>query len=70
MLSHNELGLAFDCLVDLGDSSVLGRSFWEHLDLAAREMGLYGRVLHTPNLASVDLLLRHLAATAAGATGR
>jgi hypothetical protein len=42
MLSHNELGLAFDCLVDLGDSSDLGRFLWEHLDLAAREMGWYG----------------------------
>ncbi|MEV5204301.1 MafI family immunity protein [Streptomyces sp. NPDC053720] len=37
-LEHNELGLAFDCLVDLGDDLGPPLSFWRHLDRAAREM--------------------------------
>ncbi|MFE7112901.1 MafI family immunity protein [Streptomyces sp. NPDC057600] len=37
-LEHNELGLAFDCLVDLGDDLDLPLAFWQHLDRAAREI--------------------------------
>ncbi|MFF3036042.1 MafI family immunity protein [Streptomyces rubiginosohelvolus] len=33
-MEHNELGLAFDCLVDLGDDLDLPLSFWRHLDRA------------------------------------
>ncbi|GHF56658.1 hypothetical protein GCM10010218_42500 [Streptomyces mashuensis] len=39
-LAHNELGLALDCLVDLGDDLDLPPAFWQHLDRAAHEMGL------------------------------
>nr|WP_232546752.1 MafI family immunity protein [Streptomyces antimycoticus] len=37
-LDHNELGLAFDDLVDLGHDRELPLGFWQHLDEAAREM--------------------------------
>jgi hypothetical protein len=30
-LEHNELGLAFDCLVDLGDDLGLPLTFWQQL---------------------------------------
>ncbi|WP_128819365.1 MafI family immunity protein [Streptomyces sp. S063] len=60
-LEHNELGLAFDCLVDLGDDLDLPLSFWRHLDRAAREMRLYSDALRTPHLTSADFCRRHLA---------
>ncbi|MFG5717774.1 MafI family immunity protein [Streptomyces murinus] len=61
-LEHNELGLAFDCLVDLGADLDLPLIFWQHLDRAAREMRLYSATLHTPHLTAADLCRRHLAA--------
>ncbi|GAA2293666.1 MafI family immunity protein [Streptomyces violaceusniger] len=61
-LEHNELELAFDCLVDLGHDLDLPLAFWQHLDRAAREMGLYSDALHTPHLTAADLCRRHLAA--------
>ncbi|MEC4576611.1 MafI family immunity protein [Streptomyces virginiae] len=61
-LEHDELGLAFDCLVDLGGDLNLPLSFWHHLDRAAREMRLYSDALHTPHLTTADLCRRHLAA--------
>ncbi|MFE5681398.1 MafI family immunity protein [Streptomyces erythrochromogenes] len=61
-LEHNELELAFDCLVDLGDDLDLPLSFWQHLDRAAREMRLYSDALHTPHLTAADFCRRHLAA--------
>ncbi|MFJ3213994.1 MafI family immunity protein [Streptomyces flaveolus] len=61
-LQHNELGLAFDCLVDLSDDLDPPLSFWQHLDRAAREMRLYTDALHKPHLTAADLCRRHLAA--------
>ncbi|MFE6555201.1 MafI family immunity protein [Streptomyces sp. NPDC057746] len=61
-LEHNELGLAFDCLVDLGDDLDLPLSFWQHLDRAAREMRLYSDALRRPHLTAADFCRRHLAA--------
>jgi hypothetical protein len=61
-LEHNELGLAFDCLVDLGDDLDLPLTFWNHLDQAAREMRLYTDALHKPHLTAADLCRRHVAA--------
>lgn len=61
-LEHNELGLAFDCLVDLGDDLDLPLVFWRHLDRAAREMRLYSDALRTPHLTTADFCRRHLAA--------
>ncbi|MDH6193145.1 hypothetical protein M2168_006263 [Streptomyces sp. CZ24] len=61
-LEHNELGLAFDCLVDLGDDLDLPLAFWEHLDQAAREMRLYSDALHKPHLTAADLCRRYVAA--------
>ncbi|MGW1965179.1 MafI family immunity protein [Streptomyces sp. NPDC001935] len=61
-LEHNELGLAFDCLVDLADDLDLPLSFWQCLDRAAREMRLYSDALHRPHLTAADLCRRHLAA--------
>jgi len=61
-LQHNELGLAFDCLVDLGDDLDPPLPFWQHLDRAAREMRLYSDALHKPHLTAADLCRRHLAA--------
>ncbi|MEU1806377.1 MafI family immunity protein [Streptomyces sp. NPDC019937] len=61
-LEHNELELAFDCLVDLGDDLHLPLTFWQHLDRAAREMRLYSDALHKPHLTAADLCRRHLAA--------
>ncbi|MFJ5867490.1 MafI family immunity protein [Streptomyces parvus] len=60
-LEHNELGLAFDCLVDLADDLGLPLRFWQHMDRAAREMRLYSDALHTPHLTAADSCLRHLA---------
>ncbi|MFJ2853899.1 MafI family immunity protein [Streptomyces rubiginosohelvolus] len=59
-LEHNELGLAFDCLVDLGDDLGLPLRFWQHMDRAARDMRLYSDVLHSPHLTAADICLRHL----------
>ncbi|MEV6164171.1 MafI family immunity protein [Streptomyces sp. NPDC052052] len=61
-LEHNELGLAFDCLVDLGGDLDLPLGFWQHLDRAAREMRLYSDALHKPHLTAADICRRHLAA--------
>ncbi|MFJ8028363.1 MafI family immunity protein [Streptomyces sp. NPDC096311] len=61
-LEHNELGLAFDCLVDLADDLDLPLSFWQHLDRAAREMRLYSDAPHRPYLTAADFCRRHLAA--------
>ncbi|MEV0643507.1 MafI family immunity protein [Streptomyces sp. NPDC050619] len=61
-LQHNELGLAFDCLVDLGGDLDLPISFWQHLDRAAREMRLYSEALNKPHLTAADFCRRHLAA--------
>ncbi|WP_411096317.1 MafI family immunity protein [Streptomyces sp. 020-2-3H-GM] len=61
-LEHNELGLAFDCLVDFGDDLDLPLAFWEHLDQAAREMRLYSDALHKPHLTAADLCRRYVAA--------
>ncbi|MFD6293832.1 MafI family immunity protein [Streptomyces sp. NPDC060235] len=61
-LEHNELGLAFDCLIDLGDDLDLPLTFWQHLDRAAREMRLYSDALHKPHLTAADVCRRHLAA--------
>ncbi|WP_020124820.1 MafI family immunity protein [Streptomyces canus] len=61
-LEHNELGLAFDCLVDLGDDLDMPLSFWRHLDRAAREMRLYSAALRRPHLTAADFCRRHLAA--------
>ncbi|WP_060905042.1 MafI family immunity protein [Streptomyces scabiei] len=61
-LEHNELGLAFARLIDLGVDLDLPLAFWRHLDRAAREMRLYSDALHTPHLTAADLCRRHLAA--------
>ncbi|MFF8882870.1 MafI family immunity protein [Streptomyces flaveolus] len=61
-LEHNDLQLAFDCLVDLGDELDLPLSFWQSLDRAAREMQLYSAALHQPHLTVADLCRRRLAA--------
>lgn len=61
-LEHNELGLAFDCLVDIGGGLDLPLGFWQDLDRAAREMRLYSDALHHPRLTAADLCRRHLAA--------
>ncbi|MEV6979408.1 MafI family immunity protein [Kitasatospora sp. NPDC093806] len=61
-LQHNELELAFDCLVDIGDALDLPLAFWQHLDRAAREMRLYSDALHKSHLTAADLCRRHLAA--------
>ncbi|MER5279944.1 MafI family immunity protein [Streptomyces sp. NPDC002809] len=60
-LEHNELELAFDCLVDLSDDLDLPLAFWQRLDRAAREMRLYTNALHTPHLTAADICRRHLA---------
>jgi hypothetical protein len=39
-LAHNELGLAFDVLVQIGEAQNAQRSFWACLALAATEMDL------------------------------
>jgi hypothetical protein len=62
-LDDNELGLAFDCLVNLGHGLDLPLIFWQHLDRAARVMRLYSDALHTPHLTAADLCRRLAAAT-------
>ncbi|WUO85558.1 hypothetical protein OG436_39625 (plasmid) [Streptomyces caniferus] len=47
-LQHNELGLAFDCLVDRDGDLAPPLSLWQHLDRAAREMRLYNDALKEP----------------------
>ncbi|EWS92431.1 hypothetical protein SSIG_02943 [Streptomyces filamentosus NRRL 11379] len=61
-LEHNELGLAFDCLVHLADDLGLPLGFWQHMDRAAREMRLYSDEPHMPHRKAADSCLRHLAA--------
>ena len=39
-LAHNELGLAFDVLVEAGDSAAAPRDFWDTVKAAANEMDL------------------------------
>ncbi|CAM5738867.1 hypothetical protein SBADM41S_11702 [Streptomyces badius] len=60
-LEHNELGLAFDCMVHLADDLDLPLSFWQHMDRAAREMRLYSDEPHTPHRKAAASCLRHLA---------
>lgn len=57
-IEHNELGLAFDCLVEIGDEVNARAEFWRALDGAAREMGLY----EEPRSGSARLCLERLAA--------
>lgn len=57
-LDHNELELAFDCLVNIGGERDLPLSFWQDLDRAAREMRLYSAALGTPHLMTADLCRR------------
>ncbi|MET4641460.1 CBS-domain-containing membrane protein [Streptomyces atratus] len=61
-LEHDELELAFDCMVDLGDDLDLSLTFWQHLDRAAREMRLYSEARHKPHLTAADLCRRQVAA--------
>ncbi|OII62951.1 hypothetical protein BJP40_26550 [Streptomyces sp. CC53] len=61
-LEYNELGLAFDSLVDLAVDLDLPLAFWQHMDRAAREMRLYSDALHKPHLTAADHCLRRLAA--------
>ncbi|MFC8234097.1 MafI family immunity protein [Streptomyces sp. NPDC057284] len=61
-LEHNELELAFDGMVDLGDDLDLSLAFWQHLDRAAREMRLYRKALHKPHLTAAGLCHGHVAA--------
>jgi hypothetical protein len=60
-LDHNELGLAFDTLVDLAHELDVPVAFWEALDRAAQEMHLYADALRKPHLTTTDFVLRHLA---------
>ncbi|WP_103513214.1 MafI family immunity protein [Streptomyces sp. SM13] len=64
-LEHNELGLAFDCLVHLADDLGLPLGFWQDMDRAAREMRLYSDEPHLPHRKAADSCLRHLAAASA-----
>ncbi|WP_167756537.1 MULTISPECIES: MafI family immunity protein [unclassified Amycolatopsis] len=57
-IKHNELGLAFDCLVEIGDEVNVRVTFWRALDEAAREMGLY----EDPQSGSARLCRERLAA--------
>ncbi|MFB8282662.1 MafI family immunity protein [Nocardia colli] len=61
-LAHNELGLAFDCLVDLGHSLELPLAYWQHLDRAACEMQLYSAGADTHHKASAETCRLHLEA--------
>lgn len=69
-LDYNELGLAFDHLVDLGHDLELRIDFWLALDRAAKEMRLYSEVIHTPHLTSADFCRRHVAAAAEADEGQ
>ncbi|MFE3194934.1 MafI family immunity protein [Nocardia sp. NPDC059240] len=60
-LEHNELGLAFDCLVHLGDDLELARSYWQHLDRAAHEMRLYSPEADKYHQASARICRLHSA---------
>ncbi|MCG3749122.1 MafI family immunity protein [Amycolatopsis sp. Poz14] len=57
-IEHNEFGLAFDCLVEIGDDVNARLAFWRALDEAAREMGMY----EEPRSGSARLCLERLAA--------
>lgn len=61
-LDHNELGLAFDTLVDLGDELDLPIPYWQTLDQAAREMQLYTVGSAAPHAPAAATCRRHLAA--------
>lgn len=63
-LEHNELGLAFDCMVHLADDLGLPLGFWQHMDRAAREMRLYSDEPHMPHRKAAASCLRHLAVAA------
>jgi hypothetical protein len=60
-LARNELELAFDELVAVGDDLELDIEFWLLLDSAAREMRLYSAAINLPHLTSADLCRRHVA---------
>ncbi|MGW2651879.1 MafI family immunity protein [Streptomyces sp. NPDC001393] len=60
-IARNELELAFDELVAIGDDLELDIRFWLLLDSAAREMRLYSAALDVPHLTSADLCRRHIA---------
>ncbi|WP_409463251.1 MafI family immunity protein [Amycolatopsis sp. GA6-003] len=57
-IEHNELGLAFECLVEIGDEVNARLAFWRALDEAARGMGMY----EEPRSGSARLCLERLAA--------
>ncbi|WP_236241629.1 MafI family immunity protein [Streptomyces sp. CC228A] len=61
-LEYNELGLAFDGLVDLAVDLDLPLAFWQHMDRAAREMRLYSDALHKAASHGCHRCLRRLAA--------
>ncbi|MFF2367884.1 hypothetical protein ACFVU0_34935 [Streptomyces sp. NPDC058122] len=63
-LSRNELELAFDELVAIGDEQECTTEFWMILDSSARSMRLYSAALNVPHLTSADLCRRHVAAHA------
>jgi hypothetical protein len=68
-LSHNELELAFDELVEIGDEREFPHEFWEILDSVARGMRLYSASMNVPHLTNADLCRRHIAAHAETSTG-
>ncbi|WP_174567246.1 hypothetical protein [Nocardia yamanashiensis] len=61
-LEHNELGLAFDVVVHIGDRREVPFSFWQHLDRAARQMGLYSSDSHGAHHKSAETCRRRVAA--------
>lgn len=61
-MHHNELGLAFDTLVDLGDELDLPIEYWQSLDQAAREMRLYAADPGSPYAPAAAVCRRRLAA--------
>lgn len=61
-LEHNELGLAFDALVHIGDRREVPFGFWQHLDRAAQEMRLHSSNADGFHRGSAEICRRHLAA--------
>lgn len=61
-LSRNELELAFDEIVAIGDEKECTYEFWMILDSVARSMRLYSAALNVPHLTSADLCRRYVAA--------
>lgn len=68
-LSRNELGMAFDELVDSVGDLELPIEFWVNLDSAARQMHLYSASLNVPHLTRADLCRRHIAAHSESSAG-